>query len=277
MGTELDEVGLGRKLQLARQAAGKTQQQLAHDADLSYSTLAKIERGAIKTPSVFTIHRLTECLGVSLDQLMGSKAAVARPKSAIKFVYFDINGCLVRFYHRAFGYLAEETGVPSDQIESTFWHYNDAVCRGEMPMADFDATLAKAVGKPGLRWMEYYLRAVEPIEGMNELVAWASEEHGVGLLSNIMPGYIDAMVGQGLIPSIDYRAVVDSSEVGAIKPEPKIYEIAQGLAGVEPHEILFVDDARANLMAAEHLGWKVMWFDDYNPAESIKRIKAILN
>jgi transcriptional regulator with XRE-family HTH domain len=55
----MDKVGsekaLGKRLQEARQKAGLTQQQMCHKAGLSYSTLAKIERGAIKAPSIFTV------------------------------------------------------------------------------------------------------------------------------------------------------------------------------------------------------------------------------
>ena len=54
----MDEQSLGRHLQTARMAAGLTQQELCQQAQISYSTLAKIERGAIKSPSVFTIQRL---------------------------------------------------------------------------------------------------------------------------------------------------------------------------------------------------------------------------
>jgi FMN phosphatase YigB (HAD superfamily) len=56
----------------------------------------------------------------------------------------------------------------------------------------------------------------------------------------------------------------------------KLYEIATGLADVDPSEILLVDDDRSNLMAAEKMGWKVLWFDDYRPAESVARIKSSL-
>jgi transcriptional regulator with XRE-family HTH domain len=42
------EQALGKRLQDARRAAGLTQQELCQKADLSYSTLAKIERGAIR-------------------------------------------------------------------------------------------------------------------------------------------------------------------------------------------------------------------------------------
>jgi transcriptional regulator with XRE-family HTH domain len=61
----MDEKGLGKQLQSARQKAGLTQQQLCHKANLSFSTLTKIERGAIKSPSIFTIQSIASALGIS--------------------------------------------------------------------------------------------------------------------------------------------------------------------------------------------------------------------
>jgi FMN phosphatase YigB (HAD superfamily)/DNA-binding XRE family transcriptional regulator len=279
----VDEVGLGKVLQQARQAAGLTQQDLCQKSGLSYSTLAKIERGAIKSPSIFTIASLAQALGRNLDDLLGGVAGLkTQPepkktsKTGIKFVYFDVNGCLVRFFHRAFSELAHDTGAPSDLIETTFWHYNDAVCRGEMTLTDFNIKLAQALHVDSLDWQEYYLRAVDPIAEMQGVVTWTVQHYRAGLLTNIMPGFIEAMQTSGLIPAVDYHAIVDSSEIGAIKPEQKIYQIAAGLTGVNENEILFVDDSRTNLMAAEKLGWKVLWFDDYRPDESAKRIRSAL-
>jgi FMN phosphatase YigB (HAD superfamily)/DNA-binding XRE family transcriptional regulator len=278
----MDEVGLGKLLQDARRKAGLTQQALCHKAGLSYSTLAKIERGAIKSPSVFTIQSIAAALNVTLNDLLGisgpdnQSIAKKRSKSGIRFVFFDINGCLVRFYHRAFTRIAEDSGKQSDIVETTFWHYNDAVCRGEMPMDEFNRILGEQFEMPGFLWQTYYLAAIEPIEEMRDLAAWACEHYYVGLLSNIMPGLINTMLERDLLPKVSFAAVIDSSEVNAIKPESKIYEIAQEKAGVSPEEILLVDDSRSNIMAAQRFGWKVMWFDDYRPAESVARIRTAL-
>src|SRR5262245_39050513 len=111
----MDEIGLGKRLQSARQSVGLTQQDLCQKAGISYSTLAKIERGAIKAPSVFTIQSLSEVLGIGLDELLGTQPnqpqGKGRSHSGVTFVYFDINGCLVRFFHQAFNQLADESGV----------------------------------------------------------------------------------------------------------------------------------------------------------------------
>ena len=278
----MDEVSLGRHLQKARQSAGLTQQQLCQKAGLSYSTLAKIERGAIKSPSIFTIQQISSVLNMSLDELIGApsnffKASKKKmSKSGVSFVFFDVNGCLVRFFHRAFTRIAEETGAPADLIETTFWHFNDAVCSGKMSMNDFNIALAKQLGIDELDWEQYYLEAIDPIEEMHELVRWASTQYEVGLLTNIMPGFVDSMRQRGLLPDVPYAVVIDSSKVGHIKPERKIYEVAQAEAKCPPNEILLVDDSRTNIMAAERLGWHVLWFDDYRPSESVKRVRAAL-
>lgn len=279
----MDEVGLGKALQAARKQAGLTQQELCQKSGLSYSTLAKIERGAIKSPSIFTIQSIAAALNSDLNTLLGGIAprmplvAKKTSRTGIKFVYFDINGCLVRFFHRAFTELAAETGASPEVIESTFWHYNDAVCRGEMPLDDFNKALAEQLNIPSLNWAEYYVKAVDPIQEMHELVMWASEHYDVGLLSNIMPGFVEMLLKQNLLPRAAYHNIVDSSAVGAIKPEPKIYEIAQAASGVAPNEILFVDDSRGNLMAGERMGWRVLWFDDFRPEESAARIRSSLD
>ena len=128
----MDEKGLGKRLQDARLAAGFTQQGLCQKSGLSYSTLAKIERGAIKAPSIFTIEKIAEVLGVSLDELIGTSRTSGKSlkkkhisKSGVRFVYFDINGCLVRFYHRAVAQIAHDCGESTDVVESILWHYND--------------------------------------------------------------------------------------------------------------------------------------------------------
>lgn len=277
----VDEKSLGARLQSARQQAGLTQQVMCQKANLSYSTLAKIERGAIKSPSIFTIRSIAEVLGTSLDDLVGFKSKVSGPdkktsKSGVRFIYFDINGCLVRFFHRAFTAIAEDFQLTPDVIESAFWKYNDEVCTGEMTVAEFNKRFARDLKIDHIDWEDYYLKAVEPIEEMHQLVKWAAENYKVGLMSNIGKGFIKQMLSAGLLPDISYDAVIDSSEIGEIKPNPKVYKVAQQRAGVQPEEILLIDDTRGNLTPAQKAGWHVMWFNDYDSHASAKQARTAL-
>jgi 2-haloacid dehalogenase/putative hydrolase of the HAD superfamily len=278
----MDELSLGKQLQAARQAASLTQQQLCHKANLSFSTLTKIERGAIKSPSIFTIQAIADALNVSLDELIGQSVSAGshrrlkKTKGGVSFVYFDVNGCLIYFYQRAFDKLATDTGVNAEVVESAFWRYNDDVCRGVMSLNDFNIKLAEHIGVQSVKWQQYYLENVEPIVEMQKLLVWASERYRVGLLTNIMPGFLQVMRRNQQLPNISYSAIMDSSEIGTIKPEVKMYEIAGEKAGCPPEEILLIDDSRANLAAANRLGWHVLWFDDSRLEESVNRASLAL-
>jgi len=276
------EKALGSAIQEARKKSGMTQQELCNLTGISYSTLAKIERGAIKSPSVFTVATIAKATGVNVEDLTGDitpqapKKQYKRAKNGIEFVYFDINGCLVRFFQRAFTKLAEDTGNKPEVVENIFWHYNDAICRGEMTIEDFNLLLAERLGVESVDWAEYYLKGVEIIPEAVETLIWASEHFRVGLLSNIMPGLIDKMLEKNILPKIDYQVIIDSSKAGAIKPEAKIYEIAAEKSNARAEDILLIDDSRPNLMAAQHMGWHVLWFDDFRPEESSARIRDAL-
>jgi FMN phosphatase YigB (HAD superfamily) len=278
-GSALDEEALGKRLQAARRTAGFTQQALCQRANLSYSTLAKIERGAIKSPSIFTIQSIAGALSLSLDELVGNPAdnqpAKRVSKGGIRFVYFDLNDCLVRFYHHAFVNLAGDAGVSSDVVETIFWRYNDAVCRGDMSLDELNTALAQRLGIL-VDWNKYYLAAVQAMPGMSVLVQWVAERYMLGVFTNTMPGLVDTMLANGTLPHVNYDAIIDSSVVHALKPEPKVYEIAAAKAGVATNEILLIDDNRANLAEAGQQGWHTMWFNAYQPEESIEAIRAAL-
>jgi len=281
-GTAQQELILGKRIQSFRRSGGLTQQGLCQKANLSYSTLAKIERGAIRSPSVFTVQSIAEALSLSLDNLIGANPAPSSnrqlniSKSGVKFIYFDVNGCLVRFTQRALSRIADDNGVPSDIVESAFWHYNDEVCRGALSLEDFNNKIAERLNLKHIDWKKYYLEAAEAVPDMEGLLRWSIENYKVGLLTNIMPGLLSALRANNQVPNLAYDSVIDSSTVGVVKPEKKIYEIATSKAGCQPSEILLVDDTRANLSAAEKEGWHVLWFDYAQPEESVAHIREAL-
>lgn len=281
----MDEKALGRRLQLARKRAGLTQQELCQKAGLSYSTLAKIERGAIRSPSVFTVASIAQATGSKVEDLldMASRGpespvlpAKKRSKSGVTFVFLDINGTLIRFPHNAFTQVANEANLPTDMVETFFWRHRDAVNVGQMDMAQFSSTFGKELGIEGFDWNKYYFGNVEPIPGMKELIEWIAANYEIGILTNSMPGSVDELRRMGLIPDVNYAAVVDSSNVGLVKPDPRIYEKAHELAAVQPNEILLIDDERANLVAADKAGWHGLWSDEMAPEDTITRIKTAL-
>jgi transcriptional regulator with XRE-family HTH domain len=62
-----------KNLQKFRNKKGWTREKLAREADVSYHTIIKIERGGIENPKIETVIKLAKALGVSIDRLIGSQ------------------------------------------------------------------------------------------------------------------------------------------------------------------------------------------------------------
>ena len=59
-----------------------------------------------------------------------------------------------------------------------------------------------------------------------------------------------------------FRDAIVSAEERVIKPEPRIYQIVLERTGLEPADLLFVDDSVANIAAAQALGFHTHHFTD---------------
>jgi putative hydrolase of the HAD superfamily len=73
-----------------------------------------------------------------------------------------------------------------------------------------------------------------------------------------------------------FDVVIDSSEVGIRKPDPRIFQLAlDQLGGIEPSRAVFLDDYPGNVMAAEAMGIRGVLVEAAY-AEAISRLDAIL-
>jgi len=61
---------IGALIQAQRHKKKLTQEELAIKSGVSYTTLIKIERGSVKNPTISTIEKIADALGVSIDRLV---------------------------------------------------------------------------------------------------------------------------------------------------------------------------------------------------------------
>lgn len=66
----IEEKTIGSKIKAWRAKKDMTQDELAKKADIPYPTLAKIESGAVQNPSIDTVVKIAEGLGITLDALI---------------------------------------------------------------------------------------------------------------------------------------------------------------------------------------------------------------
>ena len=111
------------------------------------------------------------------------------------------------------------------------------------------------------------------------LMRWKSR-YSLGMLSDAMPSLIKFMDQWGLLSLFD--ATVISTQIGAIKPDPKMYEAILQKLNAEPADCLFVDDRAANLEGAIASGMKAVQMarSEFPPAkvwdgETVRSFEAL--
>jgi HAD superfamily hydrolase (TIGR01549 family) len=84
---------------------------------------------------------------------------------------------------------------------------------------------------------------------------------GLGILSNTCSPHWEHLLAErySVLPG-HFREIVLSHEVGAVKPEPAIYQLAAQRAGVPPERIFFCDDLAPHIDTARAVGWDAELF-----------------
>ncbi|MFE3250126.1 HAD-IA family hydrolase [Streptomyces sp. NPDC059209] len=139
---------------------------------------------------------------------------------------------------------APENDLPLLLGRITREEWADSIVRGLLPrVTPYEAeALARAFSTAGFR-------ADEAVVG---LLRHVREHCPLVLVSNATRWLDDDLALLGLTGLA--HSVVNSSLVGVVKPDRRIYEIAAELAGVAPDRCLFVDDRQENVDAAVALG-----------------------
>lgn len=196
-------------------------------------------------------------------------------KKNIKFVYFDVGGVLFR-WREVIEEIAKRHGKKADEVLRVFAKYDEAACRGLLTSQQLWKQMyrkLKISPKIDFDFFKFSIKKFVPITETHEFIKEIAEYLPVGLLTNVHPGVFDQVKRLGHIPDINYSAVIQSCQIGLVKPEKEIYEHAQKKAKVKPKHLLFIDDTQVNIKGAEVLGWNTVLFDTDNPARSIREIR----
>lgn len=100
-----------------------------------------------------------------------------------------------------------------------------------------------------------WLSVFRPNQTLWTLLPPLSRDYRLACFSN-NPGF----VRQALPSEVTLDPVILSAEIGALKPEPASFAAAEARLGVDPGDILFVDDAYRNVTAARARGWNALHY-----------------
>lgn len=184
-----------------------------------------------------------------------------------RFFYFDLGNVLLYFSHtRMCRQMAQVAGVDEEQVRHVLFDTGLEIAyeRGDISTDEFYNRFCHAIDRrPPLADLAMAANGIFEVNfGMKPvLTALHAAGHRLGLLSNTSElhfGYFaDGRYSQ--IPDI-FEHLALSFQIGAVKPEARIFEAAAEMAAVLPSEIFFTDDVLANVEAACEAGFDAVQF-----------------
>ncbi len=185
----------------------------------------------------------------------------------IEAVLFDFGGVFTPSPFDAAEELGASLGAPPGRVlEIVFGPYHEdtnhpwhRLERGEIPLLEArDAIIALGAAE-GIDTDPFRLFARMGANGARAPMVERAQRivaHGyrTALVTNNAHEFRDGW--RKLVPADElFQVIVDSSEVGMRKPDPRMFELALArLGGIAPERALFLDDAASNVAAAEKLG-----------------------
>ena len=216
-------------------------------------------------------------------------SAAPGPNRSFKAVLWDFGGVLTESPFIAFARFEAARRLPRDflrLVNSANPDGNAWACfeRGELSLEQFgDAFEAesRALGHPirGEDVIELLYGEIRP-RMVDALRRCAEHYTNACVTNNIKTGR-----GHGL-PTTDARAaevaqimslfdvVLESSVIGARKPEPRFYQLTLERLGIEAREAVYLDDLGINLKPARALGMTTIKVE--SAAQALRELEAVL-
>jgi HAD superfamily hydrolase (TIGR01509 family) len=85
------------------------------------------------------------------------------------------------------------------------------------------------------------------------------KSHKIAVCTNAPKDFFYTVFTRGKIEYL-FDVVIVSSEVGYIKPDPKIFELTLSALGVSKEEAVFFDDSKDNVVGAQMFGLESVLF-----------------
>jgi HAD superfamily hydrolase (TIGR01509 family) len=195
-------------------------------------------------------------------------------------VLFDFGNVLCAFDNAKFlESLSKLCGKTARDLETRL--YRDSTLtqdyeRGVLSSAGFLAGVSALceTDLPEAAFIQVYTDIFTPNEAVLDLVQRVKRHHRVGLLSNTSPWHFEHVIAKtGIFPLFD--SVTLSCEVGASKPDPRLFEDALQKLDLLAEECVYIDDQPAFARAAtEHLLHGVTYTTPIALMAELRRLKV---
>lgn len=197
----------------------------------------------------------------------------------IKAVIFDMGGVFIRTRdNHARQELAEQYGKTVEELSQILFLSPLSIKAevGLLTREELFPQLMPLIGAPVEKTFEFVEKFFSGDEEDKELVAYARSlrpHYKLGLLSNAFPGTRAWMQERHTFLSV-FDVSYFSAEVGLRKPDPRFFQLILDDLGVKAGEALFVDDFEENIIGAQEMGIRTVWFKE--PVAAFAELKRTL-
>jgi putative hydrolase of the HAD superfamily len=197
----------------------------------------------------------------------------------IRAIFFDLGGVILRTeYQTPRQYLAERLNMEYDDLVRLVFESDTSrkASIGALTADEHWAALMVRLKRPVSDAQkirdEFFGGDVLDHELIQLIRALHGQSYKTGLISNAWDDIRQYIVRQKFDDCFD--SITVSAEVGVVKPEAKIYQVALEQVQIQADEAVFVDDFPANIEGCEKVGMQGILFKD--PDEVKQKLKALL-
>jgi len=183
---------------------------------------------------------------------------------AIKAIIFDMEGVLMITRDKDLPTSwAKSLNAPYDAVREAFHsEMNDKSDLGEITQIEFDQYLIKTLGL-GNDSVPIVRQVVDEQCFIDEIILEKIQElkkdYKIGLLSNYSKLMREKIENEWNIKHL-FDDIIISCEVGVIKPDPAIFQLALSRLGVSASEAVLIDDRVKNIEGAHQFGLHAILF-----------------
>jgi epoxide hydrolase-like predicted phosphatase len=196
----------------------------------------------------------------------------------IRAIYFDMGGVIVRTdYQAPREHLAERLGLDYEALVKVVFDTESAIqaTTGKISADEHWATTMRRLRLPVSDTQavrdEFFAGDIIDLE-LLDFLRDLRGQFKVGLISNAWSDLREYILSKNFADVFDEMII--SAEVGAAKPDARIFQIALEKLGVIASEAVFVDDFPENVAAARQVGMHAIHFT--GPEQALDDLHKLL-
>jgi putative hydrolase of the HAD superfamily len=183
----------------------------------------------------------------------------------IKALFFDYDGVLTTDKTGSIStcrYISQRTNIELSQVADAFRVHNGDLTIGKRSYADAWPEICSRLGQDIP--LKLLVEAFDSTPVNAEMLALArvlANRYVVGIVTDNKMERIERVRRTQCLDDV-FKPIVVSAEVGCTKEDRRIFRVALARANVSAEEAVFIDNSRANLIAAADVGIRTIYFDD---------------